>query len=305
MIADKRPEAERPEPCQKLNPLMREAIVRLCNLPEYRSLPPAFIVADQADQGTYLASESTFYRVLREQNQLHHRGRQQKPRRKSAPTTHQADGSNQIWCWDISWLPGPAKGTWFYLYMIVDLFSRKIVGWEVHHVERADLAEHLVEKAYWREHLAMQDRPLVLHSDNGSPMKAATFLQKLYDLGITPSRSRPRVSNDNAFIESLFKTLKYRPSFPAAGFIDLNASREWVQSFVAWYNYEHRHSALKYVTPEQRHTGEATRILADRKSVYQNAKAQHPERWSGNIQNFDLPKEVHLNPENKGTINGH
>lgn len=273
--------------------------MQLCNQPEYRSLPPAFIVADQADRGVYLASESTLYRVLREQGQQHHRGRQQKPKQKSRPTTHQADGPNQVWCWDISWLPGPAKGTWFYLYMIIDLFSRKIVGWDVHLVERADLAEQLVERACWREHLAAKDKPLVLHSDNGSPMKAATFLQTLYDLGITPSRSRPRVSNDNAFIESLFKTLKYRPGFPVGGFIDLDASRHWVQSFVEWYNYEHRHSALKYVTPDQRHTGEATRILAQRRSVYQHAKAQYPERWSGNIRNFALPKQVHLNPENK------
>lgn len=297
VIADLRPMAKRPEPGNRLSQQTREAVVDLCNRPQYRSLPPAFIVADQADQGIYLASESTFYRVLKEQGQQHHRGRQQKPKSKAAPTTHQADGPNQVWCWDISWLPGPAKGTWFYLYMIIDLYSRKLVGWEVHHVESAELAEELIEKACWRERLKVSDKPLVLHSDNGSPMKAATFLQKLYDLGITPSRSRPRVSNDNAFIESLFKTLKYRPGFPAGGFTALSSARQWVHLFVNWYNNEHRHSALKYVTPNQRHTGQAKRVLAARKRVYQEAKAKYPERWSQEIRNFDLPEEVHLNPE--------
>lgn len=143
---------------------------------------------------------------------------------------------------------------------------------------------------------------MVLHSDNGSPMKAATFLQKLYDLGITPSRSRPRVSNDNAFIESLFKTLKYRPAFPLGGFIEIDAARCWVHLFVEWYNNQHRHSALKYVTPHQRHTGQAPRILEERRTVYQQAKAKHPERWSGAIRNFDLPEEVWLNPETKKCI---
>src|SRR5699024_10515970 len=219
------------------------------------------------DQGRYVGSESTLYRVLRERGQMHHRGRQSAPQRKRVATTHQAGGPNELWSWDITWLPGPARGTWFYLYLIMDVFSRKIVGDEVYARETGELACELIEKACWREHLSDRDKPLVLHSDNGSPMKAATFLEKLYDLGITPSHSRPRVSNDNAYSESLFKTLKFRPGFPANGFATMEAAREWVLAFVRWYNGEHRHSMIRYVTPEQRHNGEAVEILAHRKQV--------------------------------------
>jgi putative transposase len=147
------------------------------------------------------------------------------------------------------------------------------------------------------EHLASRDKPLVLHSDNGSPMKAATFLEKLYDLGITPSKSRPRVSNDNAYSESLFKTLKFRPGFPVNGFKTIQDARDWVLKFVRWYNTEHRHSALNYVTPQQRHTSEADQILAKRKQVIEAEKAANPQRWSGQIRNLSLPESVTLNPE--------
>lgn len=297
VVADKRPGADRPTPHNKLPAAERKAVVELCNGPRYRSRPPAFIVADQADSGRYWASESTLYRLLNEAGQQHYRGRQSKPRPKRHATTHQADGPNQLWCWDITWLPGPARGTWHYLYMILDVYSRKIVGHEVFATENGELASELIEKTCWRERRIGRQEPLVLHSDNGSPMKAATFLEKLYDLGITPSRSRPRVSNDNAYAESLFKTLKYRPGFPVAGFSDLHAARSWVQDFVVWYNQEHRHSALKYVTPQQRHTGEADAILAARKGVFEAAKQRHPERWTGGIRDVGLPEQVYLNPE--------
>ena len=196
-----------------------------------------------------------------------------------------------------TWLPGPARGTWFYLYLMMDVYSRKIVGHEVYENETGELAREFIEKAYWREHLASRGKPLVLHSDNGSPMKAATFLEKLYDLGITPSNSRPRVSNDNAYSESLFKTLKFRPGFPVNGFKTIQDARDWVLKFVRWYNTEHRHSALNYVTPQQRHTGEADHILAKRKQVIEAAKAANPQRWSGKIRNLSLPDSVTLNPE--------
>lgn len=251
--ADQRPLAPRPTPANKLTDEERKAVVSLCNQAAYRSCPPAFIVADQLDQGRYLASESTFYRVLRDHDQVHPRGRQKAPERKRQATTHTATEPNRLWSWDISWLPGPARGTWFYLYLMLDVYSRKIVGHEVYHSETGELACELIEKACWREHLPNRKKPLVLHSDNGSPMKASTFLEKLYDLGITPSNSRPRVSNDNAYSESLFKTLKFRPGFPVSGFSTIEDARNWVLAFVRWYNTEHRHSALNYVTPQQRH----------------------------------------------------
>jgi transposase InsO family protein len=295
--ADRRPLALRTEPHNKLSVEEREAVLALCNQSEYQSCPPAFIVADQLDQGCYLASESTLYRVLHEHDQVHPRGRQKAPERKRMATTHKASEANCLWSWDISWLPGPARGTWFYLYLIMDVYSRKIVGHEVYENETGELAREFIEKAYWREHLASRDKPLVLHSDNGSPMKAATLLEKLYDLGITPSNSRPRVSNDNAYSESLFKTLKFRPGFPANGFKTIEDARDWVLKFVRWYNTEHRHSALNYVTPQQRHTGEANQILAKRKQVIEAAKAANPNRWSGKIRNLSLPDSVTLNPE--------
>lgn len=295
--ADQRPVVPRPAPLNKLSDEERRAVVSLCNQPEYRSCPPAFIVADQLDQRRYLASESTFYRVLREYDQVHPRGRQKVPERKRQATTHKASESNCLWSWDISWLPGPARGTWFYLYLMLDIYSRKIVGHEVYESESGELASEFIQKAYWREHLATKDKPLVLHSDNGSPMKASTFLEKLYDLGITPSKSRPRVSNDNAYSESLFKTLKFRPGFPANGFSTIQKARSWVLAFVRWYNTEHRHSALTYVTPQQRHDDKANQILARRKQVIEAAKAENPRRWSGDIRNLSLPESVTLNPE--------
>lgn len=294
---DRRGGADRPAPNNKLSTAERQEILNVCNLPEYKSCPPAFVVADLLDKDVYLASESTFYRVLHEADQLHHRGRQKAPERKRQATTHKAVAPNQLWSWDITWLPGPARGTWFYLYMTLDVFSRKIVGYEVHASESGELAADFIEKAYWREHLVGKDKPLVLHSDNGSPMKAAIFLAKLYDLGITPSKSRPRVSNDNAYSESLFKTLKFRPGFPAKGFKTLEEAREWTLKFVRWYNTEHRHSAIRHVTPEQRHNGTAQSILANRQQVLVAAKQRCPERWSGDIRRLDLPDEEVLNPE--------
>jgi transposase InsO family protein len=295
--ADNRPIAIRPEPSNKLTPEEQSTVLTVCNEPEYRSCPPGFIVADLLDQGRYLASESTIYRLLRAADQQHHRGREKAPTPTRQATSHKAQAPNQLWSWDISWLPGPIKGQWFYLYLMVDLFSRKIVAHEVYESETGELASEFVQKAYWRERLAAQPRPLVLHSDNGSPMKAAIFQEKLYDLGIVPSRSRPRVSNDNAFSEALFRTLKYRPGFPAKGFATLEQARQWVLQFTHWYNHEHRHSALNYVTPAQRHNGKAQSVLASRQRVLTKAKSTNPERWSGAIRDLSLPETVTLNPE--------
>lgn len=292
--ADGRPEADRPVPANKLTEAERAEILTVVNSPAYRSLPPSQIVPALADTGRYIASESSFYRVLRAADQQHHRGRSEAPQRR-APSTHCATGPNQVYCWDITWLPGPARGLFFYLYLILDLYSRKIVAWEVHDTEASDLAAKLVHQACLAEGITTQ--PLVLHADNGSPMKGATLLETLYALGITPSYSRPRVSNDNAFAESLFRTCKYRPDYPVRGFKTLDEARAWVLSFVHWYNTRHKHSALRFTTPHQRHSGEAEMILNYREQVYQSARAQHPQRWSRNTRDWSLPKQVWLNPE--------
>lgn len=160
--------------------------------------------------------------------------------------------TNQVWCRDVTWLPDPARGPFFNLDLILDLSSRKIVAWDVHDTEAGDLAARLIRQACLAE--GITTRPLVLHADNGSPMKGATLLETLHRLDITPSYSRPRVSNDNAFAESLFRTCKYRPDYPVGGFTTLDEARAWVLSFVHWYNTQHKHNALKFTTPQQRHS---------------------------------------------------
>jgi transposase InsO family protein len=291
---DGRPGAQRPVPANKLSEAERQAVLAAANQPGYESLTPHQIVPKLADEGRYLASESTFYRVLKADGQGRRRGRSHnaKPR---APTTHRADGPNQVWCWDITWMPSTVKGRFFYWYMMQDIYSRKLVVNEVHESESVEHASHLLGLACLREQTA--GRALVLHSDNGSVMKGSTMRAAMQDLGVVPSYSRPRVSNDNAYAESLFRTAKYCPMWPDRPFNTLQQAREWVCRFVHWYNEEHRHSGLKYVTPNQRHRGEAPGLLAQRTTVYEAARALNPQRWSAGIRDWDLAPEVYLNPE--------
>ena len=176
----------------------------------------------------------------------------------------------------------------------MDVFSRKIVGWEVYGSESAEQAAEVFRKTYLREGIAGDE--VVLHSDNGSPMKGATMLAMLQMLGVVPSFSRPSVSNDNPYSESLFKTLKYRPDFPDKPFETLEQARQWMVEFQHWYNEIHHHSGLKFVTPGQRHRGEDIAILAQRHALYEAAKARHPQRWSGTTRNWTLQEIVCLNP---------
>lgn len=203
-----------------------------------------------------------------------------------------------MYTWDITYLNGPIKGTHYYLYVISDLFSRKIVSWEVWEEESATNASELIRRAVISEGLTNRNQPLVLHSDNGSPMKGSTMLETLYNLGITPSRSRPRVSNDNAYAESLFKTLKYRCNYQPEGFANIEEARKWVLNFVDWYNNNHRHSGIKFLTPNQRH-GESFGhdVLKRREMVYKTAKLKNPGRWTRDTRDWSLKDEVWLNPE--------
>ena len=294
---DQRPTAKRPEPANKLTPQERQHVLDICHLPEYASLPPGQIVPRLADQGTYIASESSFYRVLHEADEQHHRGRSRKPQYIHPPQGYCATGPNQVWSWDITWLPAPIRGMFFYLYMIMDVFSRKIVGWEVHALESAELSACLVHKAILSEGCLLN--PPVLHADNGGPQKGFTMKAKLEALGVIPSYSRPRVSNDNPYSESLFRTFKYRPKYPKKGFENIDSARKWVGRFVTWYNEEHRHSAIRYVTPCQRHKGKDRKILAHRHRVYLQAKQSRPERWSGSTRNWQPINEVWLNCPNE------
>ena len=287
-----KPAADR-QPYNKLTPLERQGILDIANSREFAHLSPNQIVPMLADQGSYIASESTFYRVLREADQLAHRGKAKPPTRKR-PAPLQANAPNQLWSWDITYLATTVKGIFFYLYLIMDVYSRKIVGWEVYGTESADQASMVFRKAYLREGIAGDD--LVLHSDNGSPMKGATMLATLQRLGVMPSFSRPSVSDDNPYSEALFKTLKYHPGFPDKPFACLEEARSWVAGFQQWYNEVHRHSTLKFVTPGQRHRGEDIAILKRRHLLYETAKANSPGRWSGETRNWTPVENVYLNP---------
>lgn len=294
--ADRRPQAERPTPAHALTEAEIEAVREACHRPGWADLPPAQIIARLLDEeGRYIASEASFYRVLRARGEQHHRGRAKAPVHQPKPTTYRADGPCEVWSWDVTWLGGPARGLFFYLYLILDLYSRKIVGWEVHERESAALGADLVERAVLAEGCINQ--PLVLHSDNGSPMKGATMLETLRWLEVEPSFSRPRVSNDNAYSEAVFRTCKYVPDYPTEGFGSLEAARAWVHGFVRWYNEENRHSRIRYVTPQQRHDGEDVAVLANRQMLYEQAKAASPRRWTGKIRDWTAVGPVWLNPE--------
>ena len=281
-------------PANKLSDEEREAILTVCNQQEYQSLPPSQIVPRLADNGEYIASESSFYRVLREADQVHRRGRSNPPRTVPKPEGFKATGPNQVWSWDITYLASIIRGSFYRLYLVLDIFSRKIVGWEVHESESADHASVLIRKACLVEGIHWDG--LVLHADNGGPMKGATMLATLQNLGVVPSFSRPSVSDDNPYSESMFRTLKYTPAYPSKPFESIDAARQWVHSFVQWYNDEHRHSAIRYVTPNQRHRGEDSELLERRKAVYEAARLQNPKRWSGKTRNWNPVEEVWLNP---------
>lgn len=292
---DQRARAVHPAPANKLSEQERVQILTICNEPEYADLPPSQIVPRLADKGVYLASESSFYRILKDAEQMNHRGRAKAKQKRRLPTTHIAESANEVWSWDISYLSSWVRGQFFYLYLIMDIYSRKIVGWEVHDREGGEEAACLIQRTVLAEHCFRQ--PLVLHADNGSPMKSQTMQVKLYDLGIISSHSRPRVSNDNPYSESLFRTLKYCPQWPSKGFESLKTAREWVSQFVGWYNNEHRHSKIRFVTPAQRHRGDDAGLLAKREQLYIQAKAEHPTRWSGKTRNWNPVGSVALNPE--------
>ncbi|MDN6294681.1 MAG: IS3 family transposase [Alkalibacterium sp.] len=290
---DKRPHAKRPTPKNKITKEERDEIINTVNSPRFADLSPTQIVPKLAEEGIYIASESTFYRVLREEKINKHRSRTRQPVKREVPT-HVATARNQVWTWDITWLNAIIKGQYYKLYLIVDMFSRFIVSYEVWETEKAEYAETLIRKATLSQ--GVNGRPLVLHSDNGSPMKAATFLATLEKLGVQSSFSRPRVSNDNPYSESLFKTMKYRPEFPFSGFSSLEEARKWVQRFVSWYNNIHLHSGINYLTPYQRHYGLEQMIMEKRNKTYEEAKLKHPERWSKGTRDWSLPEYVSLNP---------
>ena len=294
---DRRPDANHPVPSHALSEAERAQIVAVANEPRFADTPPARIVPALADEGIYIASESSFHRVLRAHGQMNPRGRAQPPRTSRPPTTHIATRPGDVWCWDVTFLPAQIQGRWFYFYLILDLYSRKIVGFEVHDTDSAEHAAHLARRTALAEGVHAKPVRPVLHGDNGATLKATTVLAMLHWLGIEPSYSRPRVSDDNSFAEALFRTAKYRPEFPLKGFADLDAARQWAARFVHWYNQEHRHSGIRYVTPAQRHAGQDGPVLIARHAVYQDARQRNTQRWSGSTRNWTPAGAVTLNPE--------
>lgn len=284
------------KPANKLNDLERAEIIKILGSDEYRDLNPAQIVPRLADQGRYLASEATMYRILKEQKMNCHRS-PSKPRVPKKPQELVADGPNQVWSWDITYLPLVIKGFFVYLYMVMDLYSRKIVAWQIYDTQSSELAADLMTEACLLENVGKDQ--VYLHSDNGTPMKGASLLARLQELGVIPSFSRPSVSNDNPYSEALFKTLKYRPEYPDRAFENIGQARQWVENFVIWYNKEHLHSGIRFVSPINRHEGKDIKILQKRHQVYLKAQQNNPLRWTGETRDWNPPETVWLNKSHK------
>lgn len=273
----------------------RERAVAVMREPRYAGLSPKQLVPRLADEGRYLASESTLYR-------LQHRYGLRDPARvvqrthvTRASRVHRASGPNQVWSWDITWLPTTVRGRYFYLYLVMDVWSRRIVGWAIWNQECAEHAAELIRRIC--DESAIDPKGLVLHSDNGAPMRGATMLSTLRWLGVVPSFSRPHVSDDNPYSEALFRTLKHTPAYPRMPFASVEQARAWVARFVAWYNREHHHSGIRYITPDERHFGREHEVLASRRALYERARRKHPARWSRGIRDWTPIGNVVLNPE--------
>ena len=279
------------EPANKMSEKEEDQIVSICCSERFKNTAPNEIVPILAEEGTYIASESTMYRVLRKKGLLKHRTESKPGTKSKKPEELKATGPNQVLSWDITYLKTMIKGQFYYLYLFEDIWSRLIAAWEVHSYESGDVASEIIKNLEKKRCL----EGVHLHSDNGSPMKSATMLATLQNLGVAPSFSRPHVSNDNPYSESLFRTLKYDVGYPKS-FETIEEAREWVSKFVNWYNNEHRHSRIKYVTPMQRHTGEDKEVLEKRKKTYGEARKKNPQRWSKGIRNWDHIDTVYLNP---------
>lgn len=282
-------------PKNKLSPLERQRVIDICCSKRFVDKSPKEIVPILAEEGIYIASEATIYRILREERMMSYRENTKFPTKRYKPKELKATGTNQVWSWDITYLRTKIKGLFYYLYLFMDVWSRKIVAWDIFEEQSSENAKDIITKIDSNIDL----RGIYLHSDNGSPMKGATFLSTLQWLGIIPSFSRPSCSNDNPFSESLFKTLKYKINYPKT-FNNIDEVKKWMERFVNWYNNEHRHSGIQYVTPNQRHTGLDKSILEKRKLTYKKAMDKNPERWSKKItRKWNWESIEILNPETK------
>lgn len=287
------PQQPRKTPARALAPTERESVREVLYENRFVDRSPGEIVATLLDEGRYLCSERTMYRLLTEDAARPER-RPQRNHPAFAKPELVANTPNQVWSWDITKLLGPQKWTYYYLYVLIDLFSRYVVGWMVADRENATLAGNLIKESCLKQ--AVEPEILTLHSDRGSPMTAKCTAQLLADLGVTQSLSRPRVSDDNPFSEAQFKTLKYHPGYPGR-FSSQAHAIEYCRDFFPWYNDDHRHSGIAMLTPADVYFGSAKTILADRLRVLGDAFAKHPERFPrGMPRPPQLPEIVYINP---------
>jgi transposase InsO family protein len=283
------------QPANALTSTEEAQVLAVLTSSRYAGVSPKQLVPQLADEGLYLASESTMYRLQRRHGLRTRRRAAQRTHVARATTVHRSTAPNQVWSWDITWLPTMVRGRFLYLYLVMDVWSRRVVGWTVAEHESADVAAQLIQHTCLAGDV--DPRGLVLHSDNGTPMRGATMISTLQWLGVIPSFSRPHVSDDNPYSEALFRTLKHTPAYPRLPFGDLASAQRWVERFVAWYNGEHRHSAIRYVTPDERHFGAEHDVLARRRCLYERARRSNPKRWTAAIRDWSPVGLVTLNPE--------
>ena len=274
-------------------PLDWWAPLNVLAFPRFVDRAPAEVAATLLDEGQYLCSERTMYRLLAANQPVRERRNQRDHPQYTKPELV-ATGPNQTWSWDITKLLGPKKWTYFYLYVVLDIFSRYAVGWMVADRENSALAGRLIEQTCHKQ--GVQPQVLTLHSDRGAPMTSKCTAQLLADLGITRSLSRPQVSDDNPFSEAQFKTLKYHPGFPGR-FDDIHAAIALCRSFFPWYNTEHRHGGIAMLTPDDVHHGRAHTVLQQREQTLRDAWDHHPERFVRGIPKpLPIPEAVWINP---------
>ena len=282
----------RPSPARALHPVEREAVLARLHEERFQDRSPAAVYATLLDEGEYHCSIRTMYRLLDEQGEVRER-RDQLTHPPYQKPELMATASNQLWSWDITKLLGPAKWTYFFLYVLLDVFSRYVTGWMVAYRESAELAKRLIEESCKKQQI--QPGQLTLHADRGTSMRSKPVALLLADLGVTKTHSRPHVSDDNPFSESQFRTLKYRPEFPDR-FGCIQDSRAFCQSFFRWYNDEHRHSGIGLLTPATVHYGQAENVLRQRQNVLDVAYQLHPERFVRSAPKPPaLPSEVWIN----------
>lgn len=269
------PPAPRPSPPRALAPAEHQRVLEVLHSERFRDKAPAEIFATLLDEGVYLCSVRTMYRILEQAGEVRERRDQLRHPKYQKPQLL-ATGPNQVWSWDITKLLGPVKWTYFYLYVILDIFSRYVVGWMVAERESAELAKRLIGETCRKQNIAPDQ--LTIHADRGTSMTSKPVALLLADLGVTKTHSRPHVSDDNPFSESQFKTLKYRPEFPER-FGSIQDARGFCQVFFPWYNTEHHHSGIGLLTPEVLHYGRADQVIAQRQVVLSQAFQRNPERF--------------------------